>query len=41
MTNNAIEVSNLRKRYGKKEVLRGINLAIPRGSLFGLLGLNG
>lgn len=41
MSNNAIEVSNLRKRYGKKEVLRGINLAVPRGSLFGLLGRNG
>lgn len=41
MSTNAIEVSNLRKRYGKKEVLRGINLAIPRGSLFGLLGRNG
>lgn len=41
MTANAIEVSNLRKRYGKKEVLRGVELRIPQGSVFGLLGRNG
>ncbi len=47
MTADAIEIEGLRKTYaarGKspaKEALRGIDLAIPRGSIFGLLGPNG
>lgn len=44
---NAIEARNLRKVYRAsngqpaKEALKGIDLAIPRGSIFGLLGPNG
>lgn len=47
MTQNAIEIAQLRKTYaatGKseaKEALKGIDLNIPRGSIFGLLGPNG
>jgi ABC-2 type transport system ATP-binding protein len=43
----AIEVAGLRKTYrgGKgaapKEALKGIDLAVPRGAIFGLLGPNG
>lgn len=43
----AVEISQLKKTYrgGKgrpaKEALKGIDLAIPRGSIFGLLGPNG
>lgn len=37
----AIEISDLRKRFGKKEVLRGVDLVVPTGSTFGLLGRNG
>lgn len=43
----AIEIEGLRKTYaagkksGPKEALRGIDLDIPRGSIFGLLGPNG
>ena len=43
----AVEVRGLTKTYkaaGRapaKEALKGIDLAIPRGSLFGLLGPNG
>ena len=40
-TNLAIEVQNLRKSYGKVEVLKGINLQVQRGSLLALLGPNG
>lgn len=47
MTANAIEITNLRKTYtatGKapaKDALKGIDLTIPRGSVFGFLGPNG
>jgi len=47
MTDNAIEIEGLKKTYaatGKspaKEALKGIDLTIPRGSIFGLLGPNG
>jgi len=43
----AIEVRNLRKVYRAsggqpaKEALKGIDIAVPRGSIFGLLGPNG
>lgn len=47
MTENAIEIQGLRKTYSgnkrsaPKEALKGIDLNIPRGSIFGLLGPNG
>lgn len=47
MSANAIEISNLVKTYkpsGKspaKDALKGIDLTIPKGSIFGLLGPNG
>ena len=33
---NLIELTNLEKRYGKKEALAGINLTIGRGKIIGL-----
>lgn len=36
-----LEIKNLNKNYGKKEVLKDINLTIPRGKIIGLLGKNG
>ena len=46
MTQNAIEIEALRKTYNSpgqppKEALKGIDLNIPKGSVFGLLGANG
>jgi ABC-2 type transport system ATP-binding protein len=37
----AIEVSALRKSYGDFEALRGIDITVRRGEVFGLLGPNG
>jgi ABC-2 type transport system ATP-binding protein len=34
-------VTNLRKQFGTKEVLRGVNLEIEPGTVLGLLGANG
>lgn len=38
---NLIKLTDLEKRYGKKEALTGINLTIGRGKIIGLLGPNG
>lgn len=38
---NALELKDLKKSYGKTEVLHGLNLSIPKGQFFGLLGQNG
>jgi ABC-2 type transport system ATP-binding protein len=37
----AIEVHDLRKRYGDYEAVRGIDITVQRGEVFGLLGPNG
>jgi ABC-2 type transport system ATP-binding protein len=37
----SIETVGLRKRYGDVEALRGLDLEVPRGSVFGFLGPNG
>ncbi len=36
-----IEAKNLRKSYGKNEVLKGISLKVERGTMLALLGPNG
>jgi ABC-2 type transport system ATP-binding protein len=36
-----IEASELRKRYDGAEALRGLNLQVPAGSIYGFLGRNG
>lgn len=37
----AIATTNLQRRYGSKHVLAGMDLHVPRGSVYGLLGKNG
>ena len=37
----AIEAEGLRKRYGTVEALRGVDLTVETGTVFGLLGPNG
>jgi ABC-2 type transport system ATP-binding protein len=41
MDNNAIEIEGVRFAYGRNEVLRGVDLQVPAGSIFGFLGRNG
>jgi ABC-2 type transport system ATP-binding protein len=37
----AITVAGLRKAYGSKQVLDGVDLTVPAGTVFALLGPNG
>jgi branched-chain amino acid transport system ATP-binding protein len=37
----AIELRDLRKSFGKTEIIRGANLAVPRGKRFAIIGPNG
>ena len=41
MTENAVEIKNLVKKFGDFTAVDGINLSIKRGEIFGLLGPNG
>ncbi|MFV8115011.1 ABC transporter ATP-binding protein [Streptococcus pluranimalium] len=36
-----IRISDLRKNYGKKQVLKGMSFEIPSSSIYGLVGKNG
>lgn len=36
-----LTIENLQKRFGEKEVLRGLNLTVPEHSIFGFIGRNG
>jgi ABC-2 type transport system ATP-binding protein len=38
---DAVEVSLLTKKYGKIEALRGVDLRVSKGAVFGLVGPNG
>lgn len=40
-TTTAVVVSDLHKSFGKIHALRGINLTVQRGEIYGLLGPNG
>lgn len=37
----AIQIKDLRKQYGQKFAVDGLNLTVPRGCFFGFLGPNG
>ena len=37
----AVEVKGLRKSYGQIEAVRGIDLSVGQGEIFGFLGPNG
>lgn len=39
--NYVIEIKDLYKSYGKKDVLKGLNLNVKKGEVFGFIGKNG
>src|SRR3989440_7917596 len=41
MNETAILVEGLTKRFGEVQALKGIDFAVPAGTVFGLLGPNG
>ena len=41
MAESAIKIEGLHFSYGKKHVLKGVDLEVPKGSIFGFLGRNG
>ena len=36
-----LQITDLRKRFGDKEVLKGVTLSVPEGGVFGFIGKNG
>ncbi len=38
---SVLSIQNLRKQYGRITAVEGLNLEIPRGTIFGILGPNG
>ncbi len=38
---NAIEIRNLTKNFGEKQALKGLNMTVPAGSIYGFIGENG
>jgi branched-chain amino acid transport system ATP-binding protein len=41
MTNYAIELRDVRKSFGKSEIIRGASLKVPKGERFAVIGPNG
>src|SRR3954471_20679672 len=41
MTDHAVRTDHLTRYFGRKAVVRDLNLCVPRGSIFGFLGRNG
>lgn len=38
---NAIEVRNLTRSFGRKQALKGLDMTVPQGAIYGLIGENG
>lgn len=38
---NAIEIKNLTKNFGMKQALKGLNMTVPVGAIYGFIGENG
>ena len=38
---NAIEIKSLSKNFGQKQALKGLNMTVPQGAIYGFIGENG
>ena len=38
---DVLQITDLKKRFGDKEVLKGLNLSVPEHSIYGFIGKNG
>ena len=38
---NAVEIKNLSKNFGAKQALKGLNMTVPQGAIYGFIGENG
>ena len=38
---NAIEIKGLTKNFGQKQALKGLNMTVPKGAIYGFIGENG
>lgn len=38
---NAIEIRDLDKNFGQKKALKGLNMTVPKGAIYGFIGENG
>ena len=38
---NAIEIKNLKKSFGEKQAVNGLNMTVPAGAIYGFIGENG
>ena len=41
MSEAVIKLENVNKTYGKNEVLKGVNMQVNKGDIYGLVGRNG
>jgi len=41
MSEVALKLERVQKRFGKKQVLKGVDLSVPAGTILGLIGKNG
>lgn len=41
MSEFAIEIDSIQKKYKEQKALKGVSFRVPKGSVFGLLGPNG
>ena len=38
---NAVEIRKLTKNFGHKKALKGLNMTVPVGAIYGFIGENG
>lgn len=41
MSEAVIKLQDVKKTYGKHEVLKGVNMQVNKGDIYGLIGKNG